>query len=205
MSVIDELSSSLDRRDEVPNIELADKIAVSEDEEFVAQIVENLSSKKKQMCHDCIKVLYEIAERKPKLVSPFVNIFIDQLKSTDNRMVWGAMTALDAISGEKLNDLFARITELKTAVEIGSVITRDHFVSIIAKLVAAGDRKLLELFSKQLRTCPSNQLPMNAERHFEIVEKDKSKEFQAILSARLGELKTDAKRKRVEKVIRKFL
>ncbi len=204
MNVIDALSSSMRRRDQMPNIELAEKIVANSDDAAVAELVENLQNKKKPIRHDCVKVLYEIAERNSKMVSPFVNNFLDLLNSPDNRMVWGAMTAIDAIAGEKPNEVYARIDILEKVTDKGSVITRDHFVSIVAKLVASGKSNLIGTFFNQLKKCPSNQLPMYTERHCSIIKKDKAAEFVVILSARLEELKTEAKRKRVEKVIRKF-
>ncbi|WP_420603597.1 hypothetical protein [Flagellimonas sp.] len=74
MSVIDKLSSSLNRRDEVPNQELAKEIVLSQDKEAVKVLIENLSNKK-AIQNDCIKVLYEIGEQAPQLISAHINEF----------------------------------------------------------------------------------------------------------------------------------
>lgn len=63
MSIIDQLASSLGRRDEVPNQELAEKIAAAKDKKAVKDLVDNLANKNKDIQSDCIKVLYEIGER----------------------------------------------------------------------------------------------------------------------------------------------
>ena len=99
MSVIDKLASSLGRRDEVPNQELAKEIVLSQDVEAVKVLVENLSNKK-AIQNDCVKVLYEIGERAPKLISKHIDEFIAHLTSKNNRLQWGAMTALGTITNE---------------------------------------------------------------------------------------------------------
>ena len=48
MTVIDKLATSLNRRDEVPNQELAKKIAASNDTNAIREIFENLSIKTKE-------------------------------------------------------------------------------------------------------------------------------------------------------------
>ena len=70
MSVIDQLASSLGRRDEVPNQELARRLAETEDRQGIAEIAKNLWSKDKAIQADCLKVLYEIGYLKPELVAP---------------------------------------------------------------------------------------------------------------------------------------
>ncbi len=45
MSILHKLSSALGRRDELPNQELARKIAEAEDKEGVKELVQNLSNK----------------------------------------------------------------------------------------------------------------------------------------------------------------
>lgn len=71
MSIINQLASALGRRDEVPNQELAKKIAETNDEAAVQELVENLQHKNKDIQNDCIKVLYEIGELKPGLISTY--------------------------------------------------------------------------------------------------------------------------------------
>jgi HEAT repeat protein len=84
------LASSLGRRDEGPNVELAQLIAKIDDMSAVKELVENLSNKKSDVQADCIKVLYEIGDKKPKLISGFAKQFLALLGSKNNRLVWGA-------------------------------------------------------------------------------------------------------------------
>ena len=69
MSIITSLASSLGRRDEVPNQELARALAAKKDKAGIREIAENLWNKDKNIQADCIKVLYEIGYIEPKLVA----------------------------------------------------------------------------------------------------------------------------------------
>ena len=83
MSVIGKLACSLNRRDEVPNQELAKELADKNDTHSIQELVENLSNKNKNIQSDCIKVLYEIALLKPQLVAIHIKEFISLL---DNKI-----------------------------------------------------------------------------------------------------------------------
>src|SRR3954467_15764863 len=98
MSIIDQLAVSLGRRDEVPNRELAERIASKGDKAAVKELVENLSNKNKNIQSDCLKTLYEIGEREPSLIGDYAKEFGTLLTSKNPRMVWGAATALSSIA-----------------------------------------------------------------------------------------------------------
>ena len=126
MSIINKLASSLGRRDEVPNQELARKIADKNDKGAIRELVDNLSNKNKDIQSDCIKVLYEIGEAKPKLISEHIESFIALLDSKSNRLQWGAMTALNSIVLEKPDDIYSSLHKIIDIANKGSVITKDH-------------------------------------------------------------------------------
>lgn len=69
MSIIPKLAISLNRRDEVPNQELAAEVVARGDTAAVTELVVNLSNKNKAIRYDCIKVLYEIGYAEPKLIA----------------------------------------------------------------------------------------------------------------------------------------
>ena len=60
MSLLNRLASSLGRRDEIPNQELARDLAAKKDSKGIHEIAENLWSKDRHIQAYCIKVLYEI-------------------------------------------------------------------------------------------------------------------------------------------------
>ena len=98
MSVINLLSSSLGIRDEIPNQKLAWEIAETENKEAIEELVDNLQNNKdKKIRNDCIKVLYETGYKKPELISKYLKVFVELLGNKNNRLIWGAMIAIDAI------------------------------------------------------------------------------------------------------------
>jgi hypothetical protein len=203
-STIIMLASSLGRRDEGPNVELAQRIVKTEDKSAIRELVENLSNSKSDVQADCMKVLYEIGDKKPELISGFVRQFLALLGSKNNRLVWGAMTALDSITLEEpaeIGDNLAKITEIANK---GSVITRDHAVSILTKLASIRkyEAKVVPMLVEQLENCPDNQLPLYAENLPTIVNDGNRGIFMKTLDSRLGGIEKESKRKRVEKVMK---
>ncbi|MEZ4776481.1 MAG: hypothetical protein R3D00_25115 [Bacteroidia bacterium] len=205
MSITDRLSSSLGRKDEVPNQELAQEIAENEDLAAIKELVENLHHKDKSIQSNCIKVLYEIGEKKPVLIAPFADDLITLLDSKNNRLQWGAMTALDAIAAESPKAVYEALPKIIAVADKGSVITNDHCVGILIKLCAVKtyEADAFSLLIERLIKSPTNQLPMYAERALPIVNANNKSRFIDTLSGRLGEIEKDAKRVRVEKVIKR--
>ncbi|MEK8130827.1 hypothetical protein WMW72_23245 [Paenibacillus filicis] len=206
MTIIDKLATSLNRKDEGPNQELATYIAGRDDREAVKELVDHLYNKDKNIQSDCIKVLYEIGDLKPSLIAEYSKEFITLLDHGNNRLVWGAMTALDAITLEDPEVIYAALAKIVEIADIGSVITKDHGVRILIKLcsVQLYTDHAFTLLIEQLKRSPTNQLPMYAEKAMSIVN-DKNKDlFLETLSSRLDDIEKDTKRKRVEKVIKKL-
>ncbi len=206
MSIIPQLASSLNVKSEVPNQELARQIAASGDKAAVRELVDNLGNKNKAIQSDCIKTLYETGELKPELIAGYARDFVALLDSKNNRLQWGAMTALSSIAGEDPKTIYAALPKIVAVADSGSVITKDHCVRILVKLCAekkyAADA--FELLTEQLLSSPTNQLPMYAELALPIINDDNKEAFIKTLSSRLDDIEKDTKRKRVEKVIAKL-
>lgn len=94
MSVLIQIAFYQERRDEVPNQELAHKLAAAKDKAGIREIAENLWNKNKNVQSDCLKVLYEIGYIDSDLITDYVEDFLKLLNSKNNRMVWGVMIAL---------------------------------------------------------------------------------------------------------------
>lgn len=205
MTVMDQLASVQGRRDEAPNVELAARIVAAKDKGAVKELVALLQHKSKDVQSDSIKVLYEIGEQAPALIAGHAAVFIDLLEHKNNRLQWGAMTALDAITDEDPKRIYAALPAILRVAEAGSVITKDHAVNILIKLCAnkTYQKSAFSLLLEQLNAAPSNQLPMYAERSLPVVNDGNKKPFIAALKARLDEFDKESKRKRVEKVIKK--
>lgn len=206
MSVIDQLASSLGRRDEVPNQELAKRIAALKDQQAVQELIDNLTNKNKDIQSDCIKVLYEIGEISPSLIAPFYREFLALLDHKNNRLQWGAMTALSSITLENPQVIYDSLSRIVAAADKGSVITRDYAVNILLRLysVSRYADEAFALLNEQLLQSPTNQLPMYAENALPVIGDKHKEQLVQTLSARLDDIEKDTKRKRVEKVIGKL-
>lgn len=205
MSIIEQLASSLGRRDEVPNQELAKQIVANTDKQAVAILVENLDNKNKDIQSDCIKTIDEIGKLNPKLVASHINALLALLEHKNNRLQWGAMSALNAIANEDLKAVYQALPKIIDSADKGSVITNDNCVGILIKLCAvptyADDA--FTLLNERLIKCPTNQLPMYAENALPIINSKNKAVFISTLTARLPEIEKESKRLRVEKVIKK--
>ena len=87
LSVIDKLASFLNHRDTSANIVLALGIIRTHDVNAVRELVEHLTDKNKRLASDCIKTLYEIGEREPKMIADYVDEFAALLASKTQRLV----------------------------------------------------------------------------------------------------------------------
>ncbi|GGD72422.1 hypothetical protein [Paenibacillus nasutitermitis] len=206
MTIIDKLATSLNRKDEGPIQELAKYIADRDDKGAVIELVDNLHNNDKNIQSDCIKVLYEIGDLKPSLIAEYSKEFVTLLDHGNNRLVWGAMTALDAITLESPEVIYLALEKIVVITDKGSVITKDHGVNILIKLCSFKQYAdhAFRLLIEQLKKCPTNQLPMYAENAISIVNDKNKALFIKTLSSRLNEIEKDTKRKRVEKLIKKL-
>ena len=205
MPVIEKLATSLDRRDEEPNKELASHIAQTNDSEAVAELVQ-LQHKNRNIQSDSIKTLYELGGIKPALISPYVTHFVLLLQSKNNRMVWGAMAALSAVASINPELLYQHLTTILDAAAKGSVIAKDHANRILVHLTktSAYTSNVLALLIDQLKDAPLNQLPAYAENTATVVTDAFKPELLRVLQERLPEVEQESKRKRLEKVLKKL-
>jgi hypothetical protein len=206
VSVLSKLASALNRSDEVPNQLLAREIAEAGDTAAVQELVDKLSNKDKAVQSDCIKVLYEIGAHKPELIAAYSDKFLDLLHSRNNRLVWGAMTALGAIAPLSTGDIGRRLDDVIRATEYGSVITQDWGIRVLAAVAASDEsyeRRILPFLTTFLKKCPPKDLPRHAESVLPAVNAGNRAAILSILESRRSSLKT-AQAKRLEKVIRQI-
>lgn len=206
MAVVDQLASSLGRRDEAPNSLLAARIVKEQDKEAVEELVALLQHKNKDIQSDSIKVLYEVGEQRPALIASYTPVLIELLSHKNNRLQWGAMTALDAVAAEKPALIHRALPQILQAADKGSVITKDHAVNILIKLSAqkSYQQDAFSLLLEQLAGCATNQLPMYAERALPVMTAVNRSSFVETLTKRLDDFDKESKRKRVEQVIKKM-
>ncbi len=85
------------------------------------------------------------------------------------------MTALDTITLENPKKVHSALSKIIETADKGSVISKDHGVRMLTKLASTreyGD-KAFTLLIEQLKSCPTNQLPMHAEKALPIINDKK--------------------------------
>jgi len=200
--MLNKIASALGRNDEVPNIELANLLVETENELAVAEIASGLKMKS-DIANDCIKVLYEIGEQNPKLIVPYTDNFIDLLKSKNNRLVWGAMTALVYVTSLEPSKVYSRFDEVYYAYKNGSVITIDNSISVFAELCVHKDyeQKIIPLLIEHLHNCRLKEIPQHLTRMSVCINENNVDLFKKVLVGRFTDL-TKAQQARVNKVIK---
>jgi hypothetical protein len=204
MSVLDQLASAMGRRDEIPNQELARALASRKDRAGIAEIAENLWNKDKNIQADCIKVLYEVGVIEPKLISAYAEDFVKCLRSRNNRLVWGGMTALAEVAKANPEAVFKRLDEIKKAKETGSVITVDNAISTLAYTAAANHKFNEAIFPyllQHLSGCRPKEVPQHAEKTLPAVNSSNQARFIKVLEKRMEDL-SGGGLARVKKVIK---
>ena len=76
MSVLNKIAFHLNRRDEVPNQELAQELAQTRNQADIREIAENLRNNEPNIQSDCLKVLYELGYLAPELIADYVEDFL---------------------------------------------------------------------------------------------------------------------------------
>ena len=206
-SILNRLANFQDRRDEAPNVELAQELAAAALAGHTAgirEIAQNLWNENAGVQADCIKVLYEIGARDPRLIAGYSADFLKLLGSANNRLVWGGMTALAATAEVSAAELFQHWQTIRDAIETGSVITADQGILALARLAAtdpARRRAIFPYLLRHLADCRPKDVPQRAEKIAAAVDAAQRAAFVAALEQRRGEL-SNAQAARVNKVIK---
>ena len=204
MSTLQRIAYYQNRRDEVPNQELAKELAAKKDRKGIREIADNLWNKNAQVQSDCLKVLYEIGYLQPDLVAPYADDFLKLLHSRNNRLVWGAMIALSTVADRKAEVIYPHAAEIEQVMNQGSVITKDNGVRVLALVAAqnaAYNKKIFPYLLHHLETCRPKDVPQHAEKIAAAVTTRNRQAFSAVLEKRLVDLK-GAQAARVKKVIK---
>nr|MDO8133521.1 hypothetical protein [Candidatus Njordarchaeum guaymaensis] len=192
MSVLGRIAFFRNRRDEVPNQELAKELAKTRNEQGIKEIAENLWNKNKSVQSDCLKVLYEIGYTNPELISEYVDDFLKLLKSNNNRMVWGGMIALATIAEKRSGRIWENIDDVIKTTERGSLITVVWGIKTLARVASVDNRyrnKIFPILIKHLKKCIPRDVPMHAESILLAVDESNKRKFLSILGSRRRELK----------------
>lgn len=183
MGIIDELATSLGRRDEGPNFRVAESLADDPEPGALTELVETFATGTPPLASDAAAALQRLAELDPAQVAPHAAAIAGQLASSNNRLVWGAATILHGVAVARPGAVAPHVGALMRAVAAGSVITQDHGVGALA---ATGERAALDFVFSHLRTCGWHYVPLRAERVAPFVG-DRWREFRDAVESRLLE------------------
>ncbi len=204
MSVLNKIAYFQNRRDEVPNQDLARELAQKKNRKGVREIAENLWNENPSIQSDCLKVLYEIGFLNPKLIAEYAGDFLKLLKSKNNRLVWGSMIALSTIAEIKAGEIYKHYEGIKGVMEKGSVITKDNGVKILAIVASKHEtysKKIFPYLLKHLETCRPKDVPLHAEKTVVAANTKNQNAFIRVLEKRMTDL-TSAQLTRVKKIIK---
>lgn len=204
MTVLNRIAYLQNRRDEVPNQELARDLASKKDKKGIREIAENLWSENQGVQSDCLKVLYEIGFRDPGLVAAYVDDFIKLTQAKNNRLVWGAMIALSTVAELKADAIFARLSDVQKAIAVGSVITIDNGIKTLAIVASTNDayrKKVFPYLLKHLESCRPKDIPQHSERILVAVNAKNKTALVRVLESRMNDL-TATQSARVKRVIK---
>ncbi len=204
MSALQRIAYFQNRRDEVPNQELARELAQVPDRAGIREIADGLRHENPNVQSDCIKVLYEVGYLNPELIAEYVDDFLSLLKSRNNRLVWGGMIALSTIAGIKAEAIYGRLGEIHRAMEKGSVITVDNGVKVLAVVAAGNEEYRQQIFPcllDHLRTCRPKDVAQHAEKILVAVNGENKGEFIQVLENRLPALRS-SEASRVRRVMK---
>lgn len=207
MTAKDLIATSLNRKDDKPNLELALEIIGSKRTDWIHELSDLLTLNDKNIQSDCIKVLYEIGERgAADMIAPYAKLFGELLLSKNNRLVWGSMTALESIAQVSPLEVYQLLPTIMIAIDRGSVITIDAGIGILAKLsvLPVFFQTTFPLLLEQLKKCPPKQLPMYAEKSLIAIHKFNQKEFIEIVEKRIKEMTTNTQKARLNKILKKL-
>ena len=205
--MLEKLACHFGRNDEEPNIELAEEICTTYDKAAIEELIGGLKGKDKAIANDCIKVLYEIGERKPELIAAYAKDLIYCLLSKNNRLVWGGMMALARIADLAPEVLYDNLEVLKQAYNEGSVITVDNSMTVFAKLCRVDktyEETIFPMLMKHLSTCRPKEVGQHAERIIIGVHEGNKAVFLDTLAKRETDL-TASQLKRIDRLKKQLL
>jgi hypothetical protein len=200
--VLSKIAFYRNRRDEVPNQELAKELTDTRSMDGITQIAVYLWDKNKNVQSDCLKVLYEIGYLSPDLITPYVGDFLKLLRSKNNRMVWGAMIALGTIADRCAEEIWAQVDLVMNTMNSGTLITVVWGIKVLAKVAASAAERREKIFPfllQQLKYCLPRDIPSFTDYILCAIDESVKAELLTLLIARQPEL-TLAQQTRLKKV-----
>ena len=204
MSILEKMSHARNRKDDVPNQELAAELARTKNTDDIREVAQNLWHSDKKIQSDCLKVLYELGYIAPELIAEHVKDFIQLLDSRNNRLVWGAMIALAIITPIKHQEIDQAYESIKSSMAKGSVITMDNGIAVLANLAAnrsSHREEIIDYLIDHLKQCRPKEVAQHAEKIIVAVTAENRQRFMDAINGRLSVM-NKSQTSRLNKVLR---
>jgi hypothetical protein len=206
MGTLEKLSSMRGRPDDIPNEELAQWLSYNDSTEGIRELINALKEHQSTAVQsDCVKVLYEVGYRSPELIAPYVDDFLEAIKSKNNRIVWGAMIALSTVAGLRAERIFDALDAIIEVMKGGSVITMDNGVKVLGLVAGHSEdycRRIFPYLIGHLDSCRQRDLPQHAEHVLPAVNARNRGDFVRAVGARMTGA-TEAQKMRLTKLLKK--
>jgi len=121
-------------------------------------------------------------------------------------MIWGAMIALATVADKKPDELYAKLGDITTAIDKGTLITQIWGIKALAKVAAANityKKKIFPLLTAQLKNCLARDVPIYAESILPAIDAQKKPEFLKLIEARKSSM-TPSQLARLNKVLKQL-
>ncbi len=204
MPVLDRIAYYQERRDELPNQELAHDLAAASDREGVAEIAAHLWDRNSSIASDCLKVLYEVGYLAPELIADYTEDFFLLLSSKNNRMRWGGMIALSTVASIRADAIHAERALIIQTMKSGTVITLDAGVTTLSRVAETSDERrgeLMPFLLDRIETCRLTDVARYGEKVAVAIDLAWVERFTAVLEARLPDLSA-SQATRVRRILR---
>ncbi len=206
MSFLRQIAFYQNRRDEVPNQQLARKLSSANSKAGVREMAKNLGNRNSSVRSDCLKVLYEVGYLKPQLIAPYVADFLKLLDDKNNRMVWGAMIALASIAAIKHDEIWSEVDKLTAAIDNGTLITQVWGIRALARSAAkepGRSKRIRHKLECYLRSSKARDVPTHLESMLPVMDKSTWRALQGIVQTRQREM-TASHQARLRKVLKQI-
>lgn len=143
------------------------------------------------------------------MIAPYVADFLKLLKSKNNRLVWGGMTALATIAAIKAEVIYENIDQIYAMMQVGSVITIDNGIKALALVAAKNNeynKRIFPFLLDHLKTCRPREIPQHAEKAMAAVNCSNKDQFLTVLHERENDLTAPqiVRLKRIYKAVAKL-
>ncbi len=201
--LVKHLAASLGRRDERPNIELAQRIAHTNDKADIEELLNVIEREETPLRRNALKVIFETARINPALVRPHLERLLPLLEEKDNPLVWRTLQIFDTLTPDTPEFMMRHLDAILNATDRSSVIARDRTMSILSQLNALTRFRptITPILLMRLRHAAPNQFPTYAELAFAGLHPGHREELATIITQRLQSIAAPAKRARLKKLL----